>query len=131
MNGSLTNWKILPSPSEKKPTFNLYRIMNKTIRIIQFFLENRSASLRIGNLSEEVTKPVLQQTLSAFGKVDDVFYNRKGVAIIIFSKWCDASNARSYLNGSLLKGYEMVVTWADPDEEFDSDTGKSKCVVTM
>ena len=105
--------------------------MNKTIRIIQFFLENQSASLRIGNLSEEVTKPFLQQTLSAFGRVDDVFYNGKGVAIAIFNKWYDASNAHSNLNGSLLKGFDMVVTWADPDEELDSDTGKFKFVVTI
>ena len=106
--------------------------MNQTVRIIQFFLENRSASLRIGNLSEEVTKPFLRQTLSAFGKVDDVFYNRRGVAIAIFNKWCDASDARSHLNGSLLQGFDMVVTWADPDEEIvDSDTGKFKCVFTI
>ena len=105
--------------------------MNQTVRIIQFFLENRSASLRIGNLSEEVTKPLLRQTLSAFGKVDDVFYNGKGVAIAIFNKRCDASNARSYLNGSLLQGLDMVVTWADPDEELDSDTGRFECVVTI
>ena len=105
--------------------------MKQTVRIIPFFLENRSASLRIGNLSEEVTKPFLQQTLSAFGRVDDVFYNGKGVAIAIFNKWCDASNARSNLNGSLLKGFDMVVTWVDPDEELDSDTGRFKCVVTI
>lgn len=103
--------------------------MNQNVMIIQFFLENRSASLRIGNLSDEVTKPFLRQTLSAFGKVDDVFYNGRGVAIAIFNKWCDASDARSNLNGSFLKGFDMVVTWADPDEEFDSDTGKFKCVM--
>ena len=82
-------------------------------------------------MAKEVKPKVLWQTLSAFGKVDELFYYGTGVAMAIFNKWSDASDARSNLNGCLLEGIEIVVTWADPDEEFDSDTGKFKCDVTV
>ena len=87
--------------------------------------------LRIGNLTEEVTKEVLQQTLSVFGKVDELFYNRKGVAMVMFHRGYDASQARSHLDGKLLRGYNMVATWADENEELDSDMGRFISVISI
>ena len=76
-------------------------------------------------MDKEVKSEVLLQTLSAFGKVDNLYYSGTGVAMAFFNKWIDASKARLALNGRLIQGSIMVITWADPDEELDdSDTGR-------
>ena len=41
-----------------------------------------------------------------------------------FNRRCDASKAHTYLDGRLLKGYSMVATWVDQNEELNSDTGR-------
>ena len=84
--------------------------------------DNQSATLRIGNLVEEVSDKDLVKTLFAFGKVNKLIYKHDRFAIVTFNRQCDASKAHSNLNDRLFKGSNMVTTWVDQNEELDSHT---------
>ena len=72
-----------------------------------------------------VERPELNETVSAFGRVDRLFYKMgAGFALVMFNQRCDAARALEEMNGSLLSGSFMVTSWADQNDELDSDTGK-------
>ena len=90
-----------------------------------FFPEKQSTSIRIGNLAVTVERPLLKETLSAFGRVDHLYYKMgTGFALAMFNQRCDAAKALNNMNGILLNGNFMVTSWADENDELNSDTGR-------
>ena len=90
-----------------------------------FFPEKQSTSIRIGNLAVTVERLLLKETLSKFGQVDHLYYKMgTGFALAEFNQRCDASKALNHMNGTLLSGNFMVTSWADENDELNSDTGR-------
>ena len=72
-----------------------------------------------------VTRPLLRETLIAFGRVNHLYYKMgSGVAMVMFNQRCDAARALEDMNGCLLSGSFMVTSWADENEELSSDAGR-------
>ncbi|PIR93661.1 RNA-binding protein [Candidatus Falkowbacteria bacterium CG10_big_fil_rev_8_21_14_0_10_39_11] len=82
-----------------------------------------SKKLFIGSLDWGVTSEDLNQTFSAFGAVEDAVVimdkmtgRSKGFGFVTFTNDEDADKALAELNGSELKGREIVVNEARPAE---------------
>ena len=118
---------------KNKSTFLLHS-KNKAIKLICphpiyngifFFPEKQSTSIRIGNLAVTVERLLLKETLSVFGRVHQLYYKMgTGFALAMFDQRCDAANALKDMNGKLMSGSFMVTSWADENEELNSDTGR-------
>ena len=92
---------------------------------IYFFPEKQSTSIRIGNLDVTVERLLLKEILSAFGRVDSLYYKMgTGFALAMFNQRCDAAKALNDMNGKLLSGNCMLTSWADENEELNSDAGR-------
>ena len=72
-----------------------------------------------------VERLVLKGILSAYGRVDRLYYKLgTGFALAMFNQRSDAARALKTMNGKLLNGSFMVTSWADENEELNSDTGR-------
>jgi len=78
-----------------------------------------NASLYVGNLSPQVTQPLLYEIFSALGEVtnckiitDKVTGESQGYGFVDFRTQYSAENAMSSLNGRNLYGQDLKINWA-------------------